>query len=446
MKPLRGRALKSNFMTRVIEILYLEDSLADRELVGQFLADGGMECHVVSISSREEFTRSLQDSKWDIILADYALPGFDGISALGIAQQLCPRTPFILLSGVMGEDVAVESMKSGATDYVRKQGIKRLCPAVRRALKEAEIEAELGLSRARAVSSDRLSALGMMAGGIAHEINNPLAIIYASANNLLEMAESGTMPLKALESASTRIKRTAERISRIVTSLRLIAREGSADPLERTSVAEIVEHALELCKERFRAHSVRLDTSIVDTRLHVFCREVQIAQVLLNLLQNAFDAVADLPGERWVRLEVTTSHLINGSREGTAFYPERSEGQSCHKAPENSGVLTPEVGVAGSQSICEMDPGQEQSVIFAVLDSGPGVPPELRARIMEPFFTTKPVSKGTGLGLSLSRAIVEDHGGELKLSESENHTCFSFPLPLSKEPENAAEECLNPGC
>jgi len=376
-------------MTRVIEILYLEDSLADRELVGQFLAEGGMECHVVFLSTREEFTRSLQDGKWDIILADYALPGFDGISALGIAQRLCPRTPFILLSGVMGEDVAVESMKSGATDYVRKQGIKRLCPAVRRALKEAEIEAELELSRARAVSSDRLSALGMMAGGIAHEINNPLAIIYASANNLLEMAESGTVPLNELQNASTRIKRTAERISRIVTSLRLIAREGSADPFQPASVGEIVEHALELCKERFRANSVRLETSLVDATLHVSCREVQIAQVLLNLLQNAFDAVADLDADRWVRLEVT-----------------------------NSGP----------------------SVTFAVIDSGPGVPPELRARIMEPFFTTKPVGKGTGLGLSLSKVIVEDHGGELKLSETANHTCFSFSLPLLKEPEHATEK------
>jgi signal transduction histidine kinase len=80
------------------------------------------------------------------------------------------------------------------------------------------------------------------------------------------------------------------------------------------------------------------------------------------------------------------------------------------------------------------------------MDSGPGVPPELRARVMEPFFTTKPIGKGTGLGLSLSKAIVEDHGGELKLCETQNHTCFSFSLPLSKEPENAAEGRLNPGC
>ncbi len=257
------------------------------------------------------------------------------------------------------------------------------------------IERELEISRAQAVSSAHLSALGMMAGNIAHEINNPLAVVHASASNLLEMAESGTVLLNELQSASTRIKRTANRISKIVKSLRQISRDGSVDPFQRTSVGELVEHALELCKERFREHSVRLDTSTVDSRLHVSCREVQIAQVLLNLLQNAFDAVADLPGDRWVRLEVTR---------------------------------------------------HEHSVVFAVLDSGPGVPPELRVRVMEPFFTTKAVGKGTGLGLSLSKVIVEDHGGHLQLSQSDHHTCFSFSLPLSKEPENAAAECLSPGC
>jgi C4-dicarboxylate-specific signal transduction histidine kinase len=251
------------------------------------------------------------------------------------------------------------------------------------------MEAELEASRAKAVSADRLSALGLMAGGIAHEINNPLAVIHASASDLLEMAQTGKVPLSALETASARIKQTADRISRIVKSLRQIARDGSVDPFQRACVGEIVEQALELCKARFRAHSVRLDTVVVDPGLPILCREVQIAQVLLNLLQNAFDAVVEREGDRWIRLEVT-----------------------C----------------------------QEQSVVFAVIDSGSGVAPALKAQIMEPFFTTKPVGKGTGLGLSLSKAIVEEHGGKLKLSEGDDHTCFSFSLPLLKESKNATEE------
>ena len=246
------------------------------------------------------------------------------------------------------------------------------------------METELEVSRGQAVSSARLSALGMMAGSIAHEINNPVGVIHASASDLMEMAEAGTVPLAALERTSARIKRTADRISKIVRSLRQISREGSADPFQQSSVAEIVEQALELCRERFREHSVRLDAPAVDPGLRVFCREVQIAQVLLNLLQNAFDAVVECAGDKWIKLEVTT---------------------------------------------------REDWAVFAVMDSGPGVPPDLRARIMDPFFTTKPVGKGTGLGLSLSKSIVEEHGGELTLSEFEDHTCFSFSL------QQGAEKC-----
>ena len=241
------------------------------------------------------------------------------------------------------------------------------------------LETELEVRRAQAVASARLSALGMMAAGIAHEINNPLAVIHASASDLMDMAETGDVPLKALQTASSRIKLTANRISKIVKSLRQTAREGSTDPFQRASIAEIVEQALELCKERFRVHSVRLETPKVDPALHIFCREVQIAQVLLNLLQNAFDAVIECEGDRWVRLEVASD---------------------------------------------------AQSAAFDVIDSGPGVPADLKVRIMEPFFTTKPVGKGTGLGLSLSKGIVDEHGGELKLCEKDNHTCFSVLLPL----------------
>src|SRR5260370_42475455 len=99
----------------------------------------------------------------------------------------------------------------------------------------------------------------MMAEAIAHERNKPLAGIHASASDLMDMAETGTVPLKALEAASTRIRQTADRISKIVKSLRQTAREGSTDPFQRASVGEIVGQALELCKERFTVQSGRPD-------------------------------------------------------------------------------------------------------------------------------------------------------------------------------------------
>jgi C4-dicarboxylate-specific signal transduction histidine kinase len=116
----------------------------------------------------------------------------------------------------------------------------------------------------------------------------------------------------------------------------------------------------------------------------VSCREVQIEQVLLNLLQNALDAVTEQAGEKWV-------HLAAVVRDG--------------------------------------------AVEFSVTDSGPGIPLQLRTRIMEPFFTTKDVGKGTGLGLSLSRRIVEDHGSKLELREENGHPCFSFRLPIPAKKE-----------
>jgi PAS domain S-box-containing protein len=246
------------------------------------------------------------------------------------------------------------------------------------------MEAQIEASKEQMLASARLSALGMMAGGVAHEINNPLAIIHASASDLLRrVKEEGSLPLAIVVRNGERILQTANRITKIIKSMRHLAREGSRDKARPTRVAKILEETLEVCKERFRDHAVNLLLPTIDPDVSVPCREVQIAQVLLNLLQNAFDAVMEQQ-EKWVRLEVAV---------------------------------------------------EDDSVIFSVMDSGPGIPPELKSRIMEPFFTTKEVGKGTGLGLSLSRTIVEEHGGSLELREEAGHPCFFFRLPLSHKEE-----------
>ena len=250
------------------------------------------------------------------------------------------------------------------------------------------VEQELEASRAQMVASARLSALGMMAGGIAHEINNPLAVIRGSAENISRMAESGSLQVARLLKNCNRISKTADRIARIVLSLRHVAREGSADEFRETPMREIVEETLALCAERFRANHIRLVVPVVDPAALVSCRETEICQVFLNLLQNAFDELVDLEGERWVKLEVTYS----------------------------SGW-----------------------VVFSVSDSGPGIAPENRAHLMEPFFTTKPVGKGTGLGLSISRSIALEHGGTLELDKQSPHTCFRLTLPLSGKPKSNAQ-------
>jgi PAS domain S-box-containing protein len=241
------------------------------------------------------------------------------------------------------------------------------------------VEQELEASRAQMMTSSRLSALGMMAGGIAHEINNPLGVIQASAENIVRMAQHGFLQIPSVLKNCNRISQTADRIAKIVRSLRNIAREGSADELRETPVHTIVDETLELCSEQFRVHNIQLAVSTVPEAA-INCREAQICQILLNLLQNAFDELVDRAGDRWVELDVTSS---------------------------------------------------PPWIVFSVRDNGPGISSENRPHIMEPFFTTKPVGKGTGLGLSISRSIALEHGGALELDPESPHTCFVLKIPLS---------------
>ena len=122
---------------RTVRILHLEDNRLDQELTEALLKESGIECEITTVQTRIEFVQNIQKDTCDLILADYSLPSFDGFAALTIAHQLCPDIPFIFVTGVMGEDIAVETLKRGATDYVLKQKMERLVPAVRRALGES---------------------------------------------------------------------------------------------------------------------------------------------------------------------------------------------------------------------------------------------------------------------------------------------------------------------
>jgi signal transduction histidine kinase len=125
-----------------IRILLVEDELADAELTKFALREGGLSFTIERAETREEFLHQLECSRPDLILSDYALPTFDGFTALSLAQQRCPGVPFIFVTGTMGEEVAIETLKNGATDYVLKTRLSRLIPAVHRAMREAGERAE----------------------------------------------------------------------------------------------------------------------------------------------------------------------------------------------------------------------------------------------------------------------------------------------------------------
>src|SRR3984885_15552991 len=126
-----------------LHILSLEDDPMDAELVRETLASDGIECQITRVETEADFVASLAKGGFDLILADYTLPSFDGLSALKIARQRWPQVPFIFVSGTLGEEVAIEALKIGATDYVFKTRLSRIVPSVLRALREAEERSEL---------------------------------------------------------------------------------------------------------------------------------------------------------------------------------------------------------------------------------------------------------------------------------------------------------------
>ncbi len=237
----------------------------------------------------------------------------------------------------------------------------------------------------RIISASKMSALGEMAGGIAHEINTPLAVIVMKAQQLVEIAgESESVDAETVDQFAKMIDSTAQRISAIVNALKSFARDGSSDPFSIAPVKAIVSETLELCREKFRNHGIQLK---IEGDLEVAtleCRPVQIGQILLNLLSNAFDAVGKQT-DKWVCLSVKE---------------------------------------------------QGDYVEFSVTDSGPPIPPAVREKIMRPFFTTKEIGKGTGLGLSISKGLAESHNGTLCLDQSVEHTRFVLQLPKFQKNQN----------
>ena len=230
---------------------------------------------------------------------------------------------------------------------------------------------------AQVTMSARLSSLGEMAAGVGHEINNPLAALLLSAQHLLEMAREGDLDPETFRVGLERIETSGQRITRIVNGLRAFSREGSQDPLDIVAVERIVEDTLALCQARFRHGEVHLEVVPAPSGLTIECRAVELSQVLLNLLNNAFDAVVGTPGA-WVRLELDE---------------------------------------------------QGDDLEWRVTDSGHGIPASDLTRIMTPFFTTKPVGKGTGLGLSISARIIDSYRGQLWLDTERPNTCFVVRLP-----------------
>ncbi len=227
------------------------------------------------------------------------------------------------------------------------------------------------------LASSRMSSLGEMASGIAHEINNPLSIILGNADLLAAHLDSATINVPRAKHHLNQLTVTTQRIAKIIRGLSAFARETSKEPFETCCLKDVIEDTLEFCRERFNSHGVELILpEHIDPKLYFWGRSEQIAQVLLNLLNNGFDAAID-SSEKWLEISFKTT-----------------------------------VG----------------KIQILITDSGLGIEASRMQKIFEPFYTSKKVGHGTGLGLSISKGIIEHHHGKLFLDKSANHTTFVVEL------------------
>ena len=247
-------------------------------------------------------------------------------------------------------------------------------------MKVEERTAQLADAEGKLLAAARMSALGEMAGGVAHEINTPLGTISLVADQLQELVEEDPLDRTTVRKMTETIVLTVRRIGAIIKGMRTFSRDGSQDPLESATVRRIVEEALMLYGEKLKHRDVEIRIEPFADDLAIRCRPVQISQVLLSLIVNACDAVQSRP-ERWIRI-------------------------SAEKRGDFARI--------------------------SVTDSGKGIPEAARSKLFQPFYTTKEIGSGTGLGLSVSRGIVVAHHGTIELDVAAENTRFVLELPLGE--------------
>jgi C4-dicarboxylate-specific signal transduction histidine kinase len=248
---------------------------------------------------------------------------------------------------------------------------------------------ELELERARAFESSKFVTLGEMAGGIAHEINNPLSVILTNSHLIKMYMDNNGVDSAPYDKNLMRITKTVEQIAKIVRSLRTISGDITNESYNVINIKTLVGEVFELVQWKAKEQKIQLITHSEQFGIEFECQSIHIIQVLVNLIRNSIDAIKAIPaGKRWIDVSVED---------------------------------------------------KSDFVEIAVMDSGETIKKEIAEKIFNPFFTTKTVGQGTGLGLSISYQLVKDQGGLLYLDESSPHTRFVIQVPkkrLGEIPQN----------
>ncbi len=370
----------------MITILHLEDDAKDGELVRALLESAEIESSIARVQSGDQFLEALQKNKFDLILADYRLPGYDGMSALKVVQERYPDVPFIFVSGVIGEDAAIEALKQGATDYVLKQKLSRLVPAVNRALHEAENQRKRKKAEEALVELEILKQVdglrSEIIGNVSHELRTPLGMILFMISALQKEdlnldAETRSRFMKDIEHETLKLQE-------IVDSLLDISRFQDGKFVlnyEKIDFRQLIDHIYQGITLQKNNHT--FVQKIPERVMLVRIDSRRIEQVIYNLLDNAI------------------------------------------KYSPNNSTIVLEADLKGEEIKC------------SIQDEGMGIPKQEKEKIFERFYRlndpNRPGIPGIGLGLSISREIIRAHGGQIWVESQPGYgSTFSFTLPVKQ--------------
>jgi signal transduction histidine kinase len=357
-----------------LRVLLVEDNPDDAELVVLELRRAGYEPLFRRVQTAEEMTAALTKETWEVIVSDHSLPNFSAPEAFAIVRRLNIDIPFIIVSGTVGEEIAVQAMRSGVHDFLLKGHLKRLVAAIEREIREAAIRAERRKIQEQLLISERMASMGTLAAGVAHEINNPLSVVVGNLHVIrqdlealigdLDGATAGAVAgmTSGLRESVRDAEEAAERVRAIVGDLRVFSRPDE-DLRSSVDVHKVLESSLRMARNELRRRAkIVLDFGAVS---NVDGNEGRLGQVFLNLLVNA-----------------------------------------AHAIPE---------GRTEQNDITVRTTAENGMIVVEVSDTGSGIAPEVLPRIFDAFFTTKPIGIGTGLGLAICHRILTALNGRIEV-------------------------------
>lgn len=372
--------------TRIRALLVEDDSTYARLATASLQRSHGCELTVLRVACLAEAQQALLQAKPDVVVLDLNLPDSSGISTLKRLRETHPQLPVVVLTGLDDEELGMQTLQSGAQDYVVKGGDPNLINrAVRYAFERSQSEArlrsaelELRDAQLQLIQAEKLESIGCLAAGFAHEIKNPLAVLQMGLELLArhrndhdaESTEALRMMEKAVERASSIVQRL----------LTFAAPAGAARRL--IGLNSVIEQSRDMIQHELNRRGVQLAEELSPDLPPLLLDTTAMQQAIINLLANAVQA-SPRGGTVTIR-----SHRVRLVQPGGDIGRRQTD-----RFP--LGLLTVQ---------CE------------IVDQGPGLKPEVQRRLFQPFFTTKQQGEGTGLGLYVTRNIIELHGGKLELT------------------------------